>query len=54
MELIYQQTSRLIDFQSLYIVLHNEGEQELRTVFDISKGNEEEIEKSPSFCSGKG
>jgi len=53
-ELIYQQTSRLIDFQSLYIVLHNEGEQELRTVFDISKGKRRrDREKPRPFAQGR-
>ncbi len=53
-ELIYQQTSRLVDFQSLYITLYDEEKQELRTVFDVLKGRRRiDREKPRPFARGR-
>lgn len=53
-ELIYQQTSRLVDFQSLYIALYDEEKQELRTVFDVLKGRRRrDREKPRPFARGR-
>ena len=53
-ELVYQQTSRLVDFQSFYIALYDKEKQELITVFDIFKGRRrKDREKSRPFAQGR-
>lgn len=53
-ELVYQQVSRLVNFQSFYIVLYDEKKQELRTVFDTFKGERRENREKPRpFARGR-
>ena len=53
-ELVHQQTSSLVDFQSFYIALFDEEKKELRTVFDILKGRRrKDREKPRPFARGR-